>query len=511
MLDQTTVLVGVGQAEPGIDTVSGSCPAHLLLPHQRQDLALQILVGSQPVAQLARQHQVSRKFLYQQADTAQLALESAFDPPASTEEVLFQLPVTKAWLRQLILSLVLTCHSSYRGVITLLDDLFDTPVSLGHVHNVVQSAVAGAREINRSYDLTGVRIGAHDEIFQAGRPVLVGVDTASTFCYLLSPEQHRDADTWGVRLLELTECGFAPDAIVADFGSGLRAGQALALPEVPCRGDLFHVIRDWEQVVTFLENRAYAALETCTRRERQEIPERRRGRPAKVVDQPLEQVQTACNAAMALADEVRLLGEWLRQDVLSMAGPCYADRQELYDFIVSELAARVPLCAHRLGPITRLLKGHRAELLAFARSLDEPLDQMAQAWEVAPQWLRRLLQARCRDPRDPRCWAEESAIRSHLRGWYDAACRSVDALIAGTVRASSVVENLNSRLRTYFSLRRHLGADYLELLQFYLNHRVLERSERAERQGKTPAELLTGQPHAHWLELLGLRRFARPT
>jgi hypothetical protein len=31
----------------------------------------------------------------------------------------------------------------------------------------------------------------------------VGVDTASTFCYLLSQEDHRDADTWGVRLLEL--------------------------------------------------------------------------------------------------------------------------------------------------------------------------------------------------------------------------------------------------------------------------------------------------------------------
>ena len=77
------------------------------------------------------------------------------------------------------------------------------------------------------------------------------------------------------------------------------------------------------------------------------------------------------------------------------------------------------------------------------------------------------------------------------------------------MRASSVVENLNGRLRTYFGLRRHLGPDYLELLRFYLNHRVLERSERTERQGKTPAELLTGAVHGHWLELLGFRRFAR--
>ena len=135
---------------------------------------------------------------------------------------------------------------------------------------------------------------------------------------------------------------------------------------------------------------------------------------------------------------------------------------------------------------------------------------MARAWGVSPDGLRRLLNARCRDPRDPRRWAEEAAVRHPLRGGYDPASRAIDALVAGTIRASSLVENLKSRLRTYFSLRRHLGPDYLELLRFYLNHHVLERSERPERQGKTPAELLTGAVHGHWLELLGFTRFARP-
>src|SRR3972149_3008301 len=66
-----------------------------------------------------------------------------------------------------------------------------------------------------------------------------------------------------------------------------------------------------------------------------------------------------------------------------------------------------------------------------------------------------------------------------------------------TVRASSVIENLNSRLRGYFFLRRHLGPDYLDLLQFFLNHRRFLRSERWERIGQSPAELLTGEAHAH--------------
>ncbi len=313
-----------------------------------------------------------------------------------------------------------------------------------------------------------------------------------------------------MRLLELAECGFAPEAIVADFGTGLRAGQALALPEVPCRGDVFHLIHDLEPVVTYLENRAYDALDACARLEREQAQQRRQGRPTHGVAQRLWRARVACDAAITLADDVRLLGKWLRQDVLALAGPGSADRLVLYDFIVGELRTRVASCPHRLGPLCRLLKNRRDDLLGFARALEEELGRMAMAWEVSPEVLRRLLNARCRDERDPRRRVEESAVRRPLGGWYEPACRAIDALVTGTVRASSLVENVNGRLRTDFSLRRHLGPEYLELLRFYLNHRVLERSERPERVGKTPAELLTGVAHGHWLELLGFTRFARP-
>ena len=124
-------------------------------------------------------------------------------------------------------------------------------ISLGTVHNIVHSAVAHARRINQQYDLSSILIGLLDEIFQAGDPVLVGVDATSTFCFLLSLEQHRDANTWGVRLLELVDQGFAPKATIADFGSGLRAGHQQALPEVPCRGDVFQVVHTGRWSVTW--------------------------------------------------------------------------------------------------------------------------------------------------------------------------------------------------------------------------------------------------------------------
>ncbi len=244
----TLIGTSVGSAEASTErniTPSPVLDARHMPWDQRLDLAKEALQESCSITELAEKHGVSRKFVYRQEQTAQGALEEAFAPtPAPEERVLFYLPVTKSWLRQLILGLVLICHSSIRGVVELLRDLFDASISEGPVANVLQGAVAAAREVNERQDLSGVRIGAHDEIFQNRRPVLVGADVHSTFCYLLSLEDHRDADTWGVRLLELKAKGFHPDATIADGGTGLRAGQALALPGVSCRGDVFHAEMD---------------------------------------------------------------------------------------------------------------------------------------------------------------------------------------------------------------------------------------------------------------------------
>ena len=490
---------------------SAPCPARTLAPHQRRDLAVAILAGAQTVSDLARQEHVSRKFLHRQADTAEQALDQAFAPSPPADDVLFYLPVTKHWIEQLVLALIFVCHSSYRGVVELLADLFDYPIALGTVHNIVQSAVPQARRLNAQYDLSAVKLGAHDEIFQADTPVLVGVDTASTFCYLLSPEQHLDADTWGVRLLELRDRGFVPQATVADGGVSLRAGHALALPEVPCWADLFHLLRDGTELTTFLENRAYSALAACERlRKKGQRYEYREGRKLRGVGRELYCARAECDAAIQLYDEVAVLLDWLRADVLAVAGPCVAQRRELYDFVLAELEARMEACAHRLKPVCRVLRKHRDDFLAFAEAQDHALSRLGEELQLAPGLLRRVLALLCRGVGHPQSRAEEQALRESLRGRYFEVCEAVAPLVRGTVRSSSLAENLNSRLRGYFFLRRQLGEKYLGLLQFFLNHRALARSECPERVGRTPAELLTGQAHLHWLSLLGYTRFARP-
>ena len=101
-------------------------------------------------------------------------------------------------------------------------------------------------------------------------------------------------------------------------------------------------------------------------------------------------------------------------------------------------------------------------------------------------------------------WQRWSGLRVRMGGKFHILFDAVRRVMAGTPRSSSLVENLNSRLRAYFTLRRHLGGSYLDLLRFFLNHRRFLRSRHAEREGKSPRELMTGQSHPHWLTLLGL-------
>jgi hypothetical protein len=184
-------------------------------------------------------------------------------------------------------------------------------------------------------------------------------------------------------------------------------------------------------------------------------------------------------------------------------------RRDLFDFVVRELAAREPLCPHRIGPVRRALERQRDDLLAFAAVLEERFAGLAERFAVPVHLVRQVGELQGLDPAGQAHWSVEGRLRHQLPDRFHRVQEAVRQVLAETPRASSVIENLNSRLRNYFFLRRDIGPDYLDLLRFFLNHRRFRRSAHPERVGRTPAELLTGQPHPHWLELLGFQRFHR--
>jgi len=476
---------------------------------ERADLAVQALAGSEPIARLANRHDVSRKFVYEQKAKASEALQQTFTPPPDDQKVLFHLPVTKDWLRQFVLAQVLIGHTSFRGVTEILDAVFDyRDLSIATVHNIIEGAVHPARRINKAQDLSGIRVGAHDEIYQGRRPVLVGADVRSTFCYLLAIEDTCDETTWGVHLLDLAERGLRPDRTIADGGKALRAGQAAAWSDIPCNGDVFHAERDLGRLAYYLDNRAAGCTAARRKIEARMTRLKRRGK-GHTLSKRLALARQAEQKAVRLASDVRVLVDWMQSDILALAGPDLATRRELYAFVVRELQQREPSCPHRIGPVRRMLENHQEDLLAFTGVLEERFGDVAQRLKVPLPRVHAVSEWLATDPNTAIHWQQHGRLCRQLGQRFRPTEQAVREVLAETPRASSIAENINSRLRNYFFLRRHIGDAYLDLLRFFLNHRRFLRSECPQRVGKSPAELLNGQSHRHWLELLGYERFQR--
>jgi len=473
----------------------------------RKGLAILSLSKAEPIAHLADREGVSRQFLYRQKQKAAQALDEAF--AAKDDGVLFYLPVTEAWLNQLTLALILVCRSSYRGVKELLRDLFNIPISVGTIHNRLQSAARQACAINRSQNLSAIRVGLHDEIFQGSMPVLAGVDAASTYCYLLADAEHRDADTWAVHLLDANAQGFDPDHTIADAGQGLRAGQKTALGDTPCHGDVFHIQKQCESLANVL---ARVAMGATSRRKALDVKmdAAKANSCGNTLSTPLTLARQTEEQTCQLARDVKTLVHWLAHDILALAGPALVERQALFDFIVAELRHREHLDPPRIRPVRTALEKQRDDLLAFAGVLDEKLAGIAQDCDAPLYLVRDVCLLQRKSPSSNAYWQRWNLLRKKLAGKFQRVADAVVEAMKHIPRASSLVENLNSRLRNYFSLRRQLGAPYLNLLQFFLNHRTFLRSHRPERVGKSPKELMTGQSHPHWLELLGFTRFQLP-
>jgi len=286
-------------------------------------------------------------------------------------------------------------------------------------------------------------------------------------------------------------------------GKACAPGQRAAWGDTPCHGDVFHIQRQCEGLANTLQHLAKGA--TSRRKTLQaRIGRAGRRKPDDELATQLALARRTETQAHELARDIRTLTQWLRHDVLALAGPVLATRQVLFDLIVEELGRRELGDARRIRPVRVALQNQRDTLLAFADVLDAKLADIAQVHAIAEPLVREACVLHRLPSTSSAYWQGWNRLRAETGFKFHTLFAAVSRAMADTPRSSSLVENLNSRLRTYFTLRRHLGGSYLDLLRFFLNHRRFMRSRRAERNGKSPRELMTGQGHPHWLTLLGL-------
>jgi hypothetical protein len=190
-----------------------------------------------------------------------------------------------------------------------------------------------------------------------------------------------------VHLLDATRQGLEPDYTIADAGQGLRAGQKAAWDDTPCHGDVFHIQHQYESLANTLSRLAKGAPSRCQKL-RERINRASQRGPDEAFAILLEQARQTETQAYRLARDIRTLTHWLSHDVLALAGLALATRQELFDFVVEELAQREPEDVRRIRPLRVALQNQRDDLLAFAGVLDKKLAHIARTHEIGEDLVR---------------------------------------------------------------------------------------------------------------------------
>ena len=482
-------------------TTNPTCHVKRIPLKTKHAMALQAIGGKQTITEISKNHQCSRTTVHAQKRRALEGAAKAFEE--TDEEVLFTIAVTKSLIHRMVVALYLVCGSSYRGIVFFLESVFGYYLSLGSVFNILDGAADKAQSINGSYSLDAIGSSAADELFHRNQPILSVVDIESRYCALLAKADDRDHETWAIHLLYLQERGYAPDTSIIDGGKGLIKGHEIALPKTTLRLDHFHFIRDLKDCGRFLKNqvasRGTQTLKLVGRADKEQDEEKK-----EACTQALSAALTELRELEETSATFGLLAGWLQHDVLQLAGYKPDERAMLYDFIVQEMTTISALHPHRIDAIVTALHHRRNGLLDVANALNDQFARLAEHYKVPINTIWRVCYS-ARYGFGTCNYGEQSSALEELIGEnYDEIEDAVLLILESTHRCSSMVENLNGRVRPYLDERKSVSQKTLGLVQFYLNHKPFMRSKHKRLVNKTAAEAMTGKSHQPWLEMLGL-------
>ena len=414
---------------------------------------------------------------------------------------------TKKDVDKAILSIALDGHSSIEGIQRILARIYGEELrpSTGYISTLLNKAGAFAEGISRSIPLHGITQGANDEIFDdSDSPVLTGVDADSTYIYLMQGMDDRKGETWQLAMETLKDSGLALKVAISDAGKGLLKGVKAAFPEADIQIDIFHVLRDLGGAVHRFKEGILKGVAACYDLEKAvskaKRPWRRKARDQK---EKLAELQSKIPAMAEDFDAMECLHSWLCE-LASFSGCDYDEATGLMKWILSEMAA---VAGRNSGTwelrkeIARFEDRMPAAML-FLKRLFRDFSRAAAAMGL-PGEAFRLLHRRmgARKHSDAHAALEREAMEVIGPERWEEARNAHDEIVGSIKRASSMVENVNSRLRVYMNIKKHVSSNFYSLVQLHLNTKKYRRSRVKSRKGCSPVELLTGET---WPELIDL-------
>ena len=514
-------------------------------PRQRLEIGLACLYSCDPgiVDILCAQHNCSRSHVF---NCRQTAIE--FMNGISDEMIIngcFSL--NQSLIDAVMIVLTLACRAPLEGIQLFFQMIFNLHISIGRISETISRYSQRAQEIVKDDDYSNVRVIASDEIYMGhDAPILITIDPETTAVLMMKPEDKLSAELWTSNLSELSKRnGLKPEVAVNDSGSALMKGIPLAFEDIEIQPDIFHTEIDLGYELTkfmnyseSLINEEYKLMQSLSGKKIHQKTVRK-----------LQAVQEELEEILPVADGVMKAYEDIKQD-FGFTGCRYTDAVSNASAKLDRMLGMIPslneaaaaecmknpqfkamsdaekakklddtkaiLSASRKwkrynslrAAIHRLDKRIRKEgIFGFLKRLESKLEKIASEHDVPSELIFNTYSLYCERN------SEQSVLKyDKLFAQYwdlqkedclDQILSDIQHLVAHTIRASSLVENTNHKVRPYIQMKKILTPAFCCLLQLFLNTKIYRRSIKG-RAGKSPMELLTGKQSPPFLELIGI-------
>jgi hypothetical protein len=458
-------------------------------------IAVQAFIGMGiygEITRIANEHKISRLFVYQLLGQ----LLRLFQP--DSKEVGFE----QAQQRRLdlhIMLLRLEGKCSLEAISQILTELGFAYTSIGYIsQRILEFAKALPDELPTSAKIV---FYLSDETFANGQPILVTVDPKSLAILRIELATSRDAATWQAHWQELAALGYRDTKyVVSDLGKGIVKGCSLmGLTHHP---DLFHLLQGIAIFISRFEKQAYAAIEA----ESQRLQVFENAKSERVLGEKLalyEQAQFEATTAIELFDNFDYLWQQLKAsfDLFDRQGNFKDPARNFADLLaVIELMKKLN-CVNLNKELASFEKAVVAYWGYFSRATDS-YQQMVQNYGselvnlvgLAWQYLRQATNSKNYQVKQ---YLTDEA--QHYLNWAESIISTgfaemkttIFATFNANIRASSLVENINSGLRKLLNnCRGQVSQAFLNLFAYVHNHRPFLRGAR---KGSAPIEILTGK------------------
>lgn len=406
---------------------------------------------------------------------------------------------------RLLLELAL-CPVSEEKIARCLQAAFSSSVqcSVGWISEQIKRAGEAALSVMQRDEVRGaMQEAALDEIFRHRQPILMLVEPHTLMTVVPEAAENRQGETWKQALLQYPNLNH----VISDQGSGLIKGIELSNQQnqqannrqMTHQYDLFHFKRELRRELKRLEHGCYEAMENVERARK--LVNGRRMLSSAQVQALVEyrQKSQALDKQLEAFDWTEVIVDYLEENL----SPFDERRGNLRSFKTAQAVVDevLELLSEVKEVNTRetisIVEGARNGLFTFLQVLEEKLDQFQIKWHIVIGSRRALCNAlaccwywRSRANQSEKCQKKYILSLLNLAHWKrrvenlteveEKLCEALDQV----VRASSAVECINSILRPYVSVKKHLTQGFLALIALYWNMHPLK-----QRDGKTPFEL----------------------